>query len=266
MPPYRDDRAGPRVTPGLPRLRCARRPDALSREAKRPPACRRPFGAARSRRRSGAAEGEAVAAVNGLAARGAEGDRCLLAAVGAGRGEHLARAAGIPATTAAAVATAAVAVAGLAATVAETGAAAVAATGVAAGRLAACAAGRATARLREAAGCVELLLTGCEDEVLAAIRTGHRLVAVQRKPLLCARRRPRPLTDCLAGVREWERSCLPEILCRLAGLRVHVSPFATRGEEGGACGAGLTRWVAWRCHGRHRQDRAQVVHSGRARF
>src|SRR5450759_2408745 len=90
MPPYRDDRAGPRVTPGLPRLRCARRPDALSREAKRPPACRRPFGAARSRRRSGAAEGEAVAAVNGLAARGADGDRCLLAAVGAARGERLA--------------------------------------------------------------------------------------------------------------------------------------------------------------------------------
>src|SRR5450756_1068425 len=97
MNTYRDDRAGPRATPGLPRLRCARRPDALSREAKGPPACRRSFGAARSRRRSGAAEGEAVAAVDGLAARGAEGDRCLLAAIRTGRGEHLARAAGIPA-------------------------------------------------------------------------------------------------------------------------------------------------------------------------
>src|SRR5450756_215064 len=218
MPPYRDDRAGPRARPGLPRPRCAPPAGAPARESKRPPACRRPFGAARSRRRSGAAEGEAVAAVNGLAARGAEGDRCLLAAVGAGRGEHLAGAAGISATTAAAVSTAAVAVAGLAATVPETGAAAVAATGVAASRLAACAAGRATARLCEAAGCVELLLTCCEDEVLAAIRAGHHLVAVQRKPLLCARRRPRPLTDCLAGVREWERSCLPEILCPPGGL------------------------------------------------
>ena len=54
-----------------------------------------------SRRRSGASEGEAVVAVDGLAARGAEGDRCFLAAAGAGRREHLAGAAGIPAATAA---------------------------------------------------------------------------------------------------------------------------------------------------------------------
>src|SRR5664280_1479959 len=133
MPPYRDDRAGPRVSLRFP-ARGAPAGSTRGTGNRKGLRMREAFRCCALGRRSGASEGEAVAAVDGLAARRAEGDRCLLAATRAGCREHLAGTARIPATTA----------------VAKTGTASVAAAaGVAAGRLAACTTGRATARLRE---------------------------------------------------------------------------------------------------------------------
>src|ERR1700690_1360356 len=120
---------------------------------------------------------EAIRAIDGLAARGAEGDLGLLAAARARRGEHLARTA-IAAPAAAAVTTAARAVAGAAA-VAGAPAIAGATAGLTTRCLAAGSAAAATARLTEAALRVELLLARGERELLAAISAAQGLVRVQ---------------------------------------------------------------------------------------
>src|SRR6186713_2790240 len=113
---------------------------------------------------------EAVAAIDGLAARRAERDLGLAAAVAAGSGEHLARPAVTVATAAAgavtataaagAVATGRVAAAGAVATVRPT-----TRVGVPGG-LAACPARRAAARLGKATLRVEVLLGRREHEFL----------------------------------------------------------------------------------------------------
>ncbi len=122
---------------------------------------------------SGALAAEAVAAVDGLAARRAEGDLSLLAAGRAGGLEHLARGALVATATAAVAAgTAGVATARVATT---------ATTAITAGSLAAGTAGRAATRLGEAALCIEVLLGRGEDECLRTIRARQVLVVVQGK-------------------------------------------------------------------------------------
>src|SRR5437762_6783887 len=114
---------------------------------------------------AGALRAEAVAAVNGLGAGRAERNQGLLAAVGAGGAEHLARAAVVAAATG--VATARV----VAARVARA-----AVAGATAGRLADCTAGGAATRLAELPIGVELLLARREGKVLATVGAVQRLV------------------------------------------------------------------------------------------
>ncbi len=110
---------------------------------------------------------EAVAAVDGLAARRTEGDLSLLAAGRAGGAEHLAGAA-IAIPTGAVAAARAVA-----------GAGAIAATTVrVAGSLAAGATRRAATGLGKATLRVEVLLGSGEDELLSTVRAGQVLVVV----------------------------------------------------------------------------------------
>jgi len=151
---------------------------------------------------------ETIGAVDRLAAGRAERDSRLVAAVRAGRGEHLAGtavASGAVATVASAIPTCAVAAAG---GVPATGAVAVAARAVAraarpASSLAAGSTGRAAAWLGEATLRVKVLLRRGEDELLSAIRASQILVAVQKELLSVARRRSRArvLASAVRGVR-----------------------------------------------------------------
>src|SRR4249919_1381491 len=174
---------------------------------------------------------EAIRAIDGLAAGWAERDLGFLAAVRAGRGEHLPRPTiAIPTTVrAVAAASAAAAAAGAAAAIA-----AVATAGgiPAAGAIAAVAAGpgagtgaavpgslaagptrRASARLGEPALGVEVLLTRGEHELLPAVRAGQGLVAVhETKTPLGSRAIPSGfLASAVRGVR-----VIVELLCVLA--------------------------------------------------
>src|SRR5262245_62518112 len=114
---------------------------------------------------------EAVAAVDGLAARRAEWDLGFLATVRAGGAEHLARAA-------VAIATAAVPACGVAPAGAVAAIRAVATATLIAGGLAAGPTRGAAARLGEATLRVEVLLGCGEDELLSTIRAGQVLVCV----------------------------------------------------------------------------------------
>src|SRR6185503_19745341 len=133
---------------------------------------------------------EAVRAIDGLAARRAEGDLSLLAAVRARGAEHLARPA-VATVAAAATATAAVAAAGPAAAIRV-------ARGLAAG-----ATRRTAPRLGEPTLCVEVLLTGGEHELLAAVGAGQVLVVVHetKTPLGSRAIPPGFLASAVRGVR-----------------------------------------------------------------
>jgi hypothetical protein len=145
-------------------------------------------------RRLAALAAEAVAAVDGLAARRTEGDLGLLAARGTGRREHFARTA-----VTVAVATATTTVATCAAGVASTGAVAGTATLAIASSLAAGSAGRAPSRLGEAALGIEVLLGRGEHEFLSTVRTGQVLVVVHGNRN-SSRRSTRSLHRVLASV------------------------------------------------------------------
>src|SRR5215207_4326767 len=121
---------------------------------------------------------EAVAAVDGLAARGTERDLGFLATGRARRLEHLAGCALVAAaTTAAAVAAGAT---GIAATVRATAVRGTATLCVARS-LAAGTAGGAATRLGEATLRVEVLLGRGEHEFLSTVRAGQILVVIQKK-------------------------------------------------------------------------------------
>src|SRR6478609_7080885 len=165
---------------------------------------------------------EAIRAIDGLAAGRAERNLGFLAAVRAGRGEHLPRPTIAIPTTIGAVAAAAAAAAAVATTggIPAAGAVAAVAAGPGAGTgaavpssLAAGPARRASARLGEPALGVEVLLTRGEHELLPAIRAGQGLVAVhETKTPLGSRAIPSGfLASAVRGVR-----VIVELLCVLA--------------------------------------------------
>jgi hypothetical protein len=119
---------------------------------------------------------EAIVAIDGAIAGGAEGDLRLAATIGAGYGEHLTRTAAIAATAATTAA-----VAATAATAATTAAAvATAAAATATRTLSRSAAIGATPWLiGEATTGVELLLASSENELVAAIATLQVLILIR---------------------------------------------------------------------------------------